>query len=123
MSDHTNTDEHIIAGQDNVPVCDLYDALANCMVLVSPNVEGVLVSNKDATKEDWEKFYATINKLNVPVTSLIEGGAVGNHPRVSGATVIAAITLAIDIAQKLWDFFKDFDDKNVGCTVSASAVE
>ena len=113
MSSEEHVEEYISSGKDEFTVGQLVVALKESQALIHPDVDKALAEKSDAvaTAADLEKFYAIINKLNVPVTSLIETGV---EKRVSPATVIAAISLAIQIAESLWNFFRGWDDKAVG---------
>jgi hypothetical protein len=108
-----SSEENISSGKDEFTVGQLAAALKESQALVHPNVDKALAYESDdsvATPADLEKFYATINTINAPVTALTEAP----EQRVSAGTVIAAIALAIQIAQTLWSFFSGWDDKAVG---------
>jgi hypothetical protein len=99
-----SSEEHISSGKDEFTVGQLTAALKESQALVHPNVDITLAYESDdsvATAADWEKFYATINTIKAPVTSLTEAV----EQCVSAGTVIAAISLAIQIAESLWNFF------------------
>ena len=140
MSSEEHVEEHISSGKDDFTVGQLTVSLKEIQRLVLPDVDKALGPVDEAlglvdealglvdkalgpeprhddavaTAADWEKFYATINTVNAPVASLDE-----IEKRVSAGTVIAAISLAIQIAQTLWNFFSGWDDKAVGdhCSV------
>ena len=133
MSSEEHVEEHISSGKDDFTVGQLTVSLKEIQRLVLPDVDKALGpvdkalglvdkalgpeprhDDAVATAADWEKFYATINTVNAPVASLGE-----IEKRVSAGTVIAAISLAIQIAQTLWNFFSGWDDKAVGdhCSV------
>jgi hypothetical protein len=108
-----SSEENISSGKDEFTVGQLVAALKESQALVHPSVDKTLAYESDdsvATAADLEKFYAAINTINAPVTSLTES----LQQRVSAGTVIAAISLAIQIAESLWSFFSGWDDKAVG---------
>ena len=107
-----SSEEYISSGKDEFTVGQLAASLKESQALVHPGVDKALTNKSDdsvATAADFEKFYAIINTINAPVTSLTEGA----EQRVSPGTVIAAISLAIQIAETLWNFFSGWDDKAV----------
>ena len=108
-----SSEEYVSSGKDEFSVGQLAVALKESQALVHPDdVDKALAHESQdavASEADWEKFYAIINKLNAPVVSLIEAP----EKRVSPDTVIAAISLAIQIAESLWNFFSGWDDKAV----------
>ena len=119
MSSEEHVEEHVSSGKDKFSVGQLDAALKESQALIHPDVGKVLAYESPdavASAADWEKFYAAINKVDVPVVSLSEAP----EQRVAAATVIAAIALAIQIAQTLWNIFRGWDDKAVGdrCSVS-----
>ncbi|KAG5653812.1 hypothetical protein H0H81_010280 [Sphagnurus paluster] len=65
-------------------------------------------SSAVATEADWAKFWAAANKIKVRPTLLLDSPEVSP---AAAATVIAAIALAVQIADVLWNIFKGFDDK------------
>ena len=119
MSSEEHVEEHTSNGKDDFTVGQLTGSLKESQGLVHPDVDKALGpeprhDDAVATAADWEKFYATINTVNAPVASLGE-----IEKRVSAGTVIAAISLAIQIAEALWNIFRGWDDKAVGdhCSV------
>ena len=117
MSSEEHVEEHVSSGKDEFSVGQLVVALKESQALVHPDVDKALAHESPdavASAADWERFYAAINKVDAPVISLSEAV----QQRVSAGTVIAAISLAIQIAETLWNIFSGWDDKAVGdhCT-------
>jgi hypothetical protein len=121
---HDIVERHeIVRHQLTVP--QLYELLKHAKALSHPGgLERALEATKSgvATAEDWSKFFTAVNSVaDVPVISVLaideDDTKDSNHPIVAASadTVIAAIALAIQIAEILWNFFSGFDDKEVRC--------
>lgn len=119
----TDNEIALTSGKDDFPLSHLIAALENNQGLVHVDV-GQTFSKASpdtsvvASDADWKKFWAAVAQINAPVTSLIEPVEPSSHvhgrqERVSPGTVIAAIEVAITIAQTLWNFFSGWDDKDV----------
>lgn len=115
----SSTSTELTTGKDNFPLSVLITALRENQGLVHiDEVDSALTQGTNdsdlATDADWEKFWAAAKKINAPLTFLVEPTlTIEPDPRVSAGTVIAAISLAIVVAEKLWNFFSGFDDKAV----------
>jgi len=104
--------------KEDFPLSQLIAALENNQGLVHIDVDPAFSKAKPdssavASDADWEKFWAAVAHINAPVAFLIEPSshisAMKND--VDPGAVIGAISLFIDIAEKVWNFFSNLDDK------------
>ncbi|KAG5633410.1 hypothetical protein H0H81_008012 [Sphagnurus paluster] len=114
MSTEESQTQFVSNGKDEFKVSQLVAALKESKGLVHTHVHESLSlgdHQEVANEGDWEQFWAAVNKIDAPVTQLVEAQEKGAVRAVSPGTVIAAIDLAITIAQTLWNIFRGWDDK------------
>ncbi|KAG5650199.1 hypothetical protein H0H81_000349 [Sphagnurus paluster] len=116
MSSEESQTQFVSSGKDDFKVSQLVAALKESKGLVHTHVHESLSlgAHEDvATEADWGQFWATINKIDAPVTQLVEDPEEKGVLRaVSPGTAIGAVSLAITVAQTLYSVFSGWDDKS-----------
>ena len=116
-------EEYVSSGKDEFTVGQLDATLKECYALVHPDVDKALANESHdavASAADWEKFYDIINKVDAPVTALVQvpdseqrGDTISKRTdKVLAATT--AVSMALGSAHILWRMFSGWDDKAVG---------
>ncbi|KAG5634914.1 hypothetical protein H0H81_000347 [Sphagnurus paluster] len=112
MSSQEAHHDALVPGKVEIPISTLVAALKHYGVNTH-EVFGATEAESSAvaTDAELEKFWVAIKKVNVQPSSLLLENTEGVQP-AGAATVIAAIALAITIAQTLWNIFRSWDDKD-----------